>query len=983
MNIPTGTLAQDTTYFYRVTAKNSKGEEAKGDVQHFTTPPEAPEGVEVSEITGSTAKVKGVLSPHTPGQEGAAYEFLYEASESECENGSQTGGTSKGESPEPVQTQLTGLAPNTKYTVCLRTRNGAQQSATSSPPVTFATPPAPVLESEASANETAGSAEVKAKVNPDGAELESCGFEYGTSTAYESQAVACQPSLSTIGAGSTPVAVSATLTGLSPNITYHWRIVAKNASGTSFGVDHTFVVRTVTGASGVCPDEAVRQQDHSTALPDCRSYELVTPAQKNGGLIGSLFAGGLQIPQISGNGTDIIAPSIQCLAGTESCTGIRAQEGEPYEFARTSQGWVTRPLAPSATQYGITTNWAVGAETHTTLFSAPSPTENHDNFYLRTGQGTPAEIGPVSENGREIQEVAIAEGPVEGTSDFSHMLFATAGGEYLWALDGFPEINPSIYEYAGRGNTRPLSVGVSGTSGSTTRISECPIFFGGVELNRPRRNFGSFSEDGRVALFTAEGHSEAGFCPGGAVAPATNELYERVDGESPGAHSVLVSAATPASCTSPECVAAQSEPEDAEFEGASNDGSRVLFTSTQQLSDNASNGGGKAGSQCHVAGGTGCNLYESVCAEPCGSHVEEPAAKERVLVDVSEAEGSKPAVGGPRVQGVMAISADGTHVYFVARGVLAGNQGAMGSHAQDGQDNLYVYERDETYPNGRLQFIATLPPADEEPFVDGTFREWSEGIGLASVTPDGRFLVFESHAALTADDTRPVGGPTQIYRYDAQSGVIVRVSVGEDGFNDDGNAGSTAQVDEPGIVPAAFGWLMGVGGARGDLTMSDDGEYVFFDSPVGLTPGALNEVKVNNPPPGSIYAENVYEYHDGSVSLISDGKDTTPNSSAAGINTSTRLLGASRSGNDVFFATNDRLTSQDTDTDRDYYDARVCQESDQCVAPPPAPGPGCRGKRARLLLLLLWWGRWAGVARSRARGTLPPRGLRWLRVSRS
>ena len=920
-SVPTGTLAQDTTYFYRVVAKNTEGEEANGAVQHFTTLPEAPVNVEVSEATGSTAKLKGVLNPNSSGEAGAVYEFLYRASESECENAGSKVGASKGSSPEPVQAQLAGLAANTKYTVCLRIRNGAGETATSSPPVTFATPPAPIVEGESSSSETSSSAELHAKVNPDGAELESCVFEYGTSTAYGS-VVACQPSPGEIGAGSAPVPVNATLTELSGGSTYHWRIAAKNPSGTTLGVDNTFVVHPVTGASGSCPDEVVRQQDHSTALPDCRSYELVTPPQKNGSLIGSVFGGGLPLPQIADNGADVTALSLQCLTGTESCTGIRAQEGEPYEFARTSQGWVTHPLAPPATQYGITTEWAASANTHTTLFSAPSPTEAHDNFYARTGSGPPAEIGPVTENGVSFRGLDTTQQPVEATDDFSHMLFAAIEGADLWSLDArFPESKHSIYEYVGRGSVRPLAVGVSGPSGSTTRVSECPTFFGGAQANRHSRAFGSLSVDGRVAFFTAEGHSETGHCSAGAVAPAANELFKRVDGEGPGAHSVLVSASTPAGCTSGECVAAQSAPQNAEFEGASSDGSRVFFTSAQQLSDNASSGES--------------NLYESVCVLPCGDHGEEPAAKERVLVDVSEAEGSKPAVGGPRVQGVMAISSDGSHVYFVARGRLAGNAGALGSVAVEGQDNLYVYAAGQP-----LRFIATLPPADEEAFVRGTTREWDEGISLANVTPDGRFLVFLSHAALTADDTRGEGGPTQVYRYDAQTGAIVRVSVGQDGFNDNGNAGSTDPQAELAIVPASFGWGAGVGAARGDLTMSDDGQYVFFQSPVALAPGALNEVQVNNPP-GSVLAQNVYEYHDGGVSLISDGRDTTPNSSAAGINTSTRLLGVDRSGRNVFFATDDQLTSQDTDTDRDYYDARVCEETDPCVAPPPSPGPGC------------------------------------------
>ena len=57
-----------------------------------------------------------------------------------------------------------------------------------------------------------------------------------------------------------------------------------------------------------------------------------------------------------------------------------------------------------------------------------------------------------------------------------------------------------------------------------------------------------------------------------------NELYARVDGETPGlAHTVAVSTPTPGVCVSPECQASQSQPQDADFEGASADGSRVFF----------------------------------------------------------------------------------------------------------------------------------------------------------------------------------------------------------------------------------------------------------------------------------------------------------------------------------------------------------------------------------------------------------------------
>ena len=282
----------------------------------------------------------------------------------------------------------------------------------------------------------------------------------------------------------------------------------------------------------------------------------------------------------------------------------------------------------------------------------------------------------------------------------------------------------------------------------------------------------------------------------------------------------------------------------------------------------------------------------------------------------------------------MAISPDGTHVYFIAQGVLSEQPNSQQQKAQDGANNLYAFEHDEAHPNGHLTFITTLPPADEQAFSGAS--EWSQGIGLANVTPDGRFLVFLSHGALTPDDTRPqAGAPAQVYRYDAQTATLIRISIGEHGYNDNGNAGTT----DAGIASAGeHGWALGVGPGRADPTMSHDGQYVFFESPVALAPGALDDIQVATSNQGKAeYAENIYEYHDGNVSLISDGKDTTAH---VGIfSNAVELLGTDATGANVFFATDDQLTPQDTDTQRDYYDARICTETEPCPTPPPATTP--------------------------------------------
>lgn len=78
-------------------------------------------------------------------------------------------------------------------------------------------------------------ATVAGSVNPNG-QSTSWRVQYGTSTSYGQQTAALN-----IGSGTSSVSVSTTLTGLTGGLTYHYRLVATNASGTTSGVDATFV----------------------------------------------------------------------------------------------------------------------------------------------------------------------------------------------------------------------------------------------------------------------------------------------------------------------------------------------------------------------------------------------------------------------------------------------------------------------------------------------------------------------------------------------------------------------------------------------------------------------------------------------------------------------------------------------------------------------------------------------------------------------
>ncbi|MHB1809623.1 MAG: hypothetical protein ACYCU0_10015 [Solirubrobacteraceae bacterium] len=77
---------------------------------------------------------------------------------------------------------------------------------------------------------------LSAAVTPNGDRVTSCVFEYGTTSGYGSSAP-CTPEA---GDGAAPVAVAATVSGLTPSAVYHYRIVAENSYGRIDGEDSTF-----------------------------------------------------------------------------------------------------------------------------------------------------------------------------------------------------------------------------------------------------------------------------------------------------------------------------------------------------------------------------------------------------------------------------------------------------------------------------------------------------------------------------------------------------------------------------------------------------------------------------------------------------------------------------------------------------------------------------------------------------------------------
>ena len=98
---------------------------------------------------------------------------------------------------------------------------------------------APTVVTQPASSINKDSATLNATVNPNGAPVTECEFEYGKTASY-GQTAPCSPFASDLGMGESPVTVSAAITDLEPNTTYHFRIAASNAVGPSNGADQTF-----------------------------------------------------------------------------------------------------------------------------------------------------------------------------------------------------------------------------------------------------------------------------------------------------------------------------------------------------------------------------------------------------------------------------------------------------------------------------------------------------------------------------------------------------------------------------------------------------------------------------------------------------------------------------------------------------------------------------------------------------------------------
>ncbi len=195
--------------------------------------PTAVTGV-ASDVTPSSATLTATVNPNSGNV--IDCHFQYGPTGARRRQGPCSPNPGSGEGPVAVSAAVSDLQPNTTYRFRIVARNAEGRSVGSYAVFTTAPPHAPSATSDPALSITATSATLNATVNPNGERVRNCRFEYGATTEYGSVAP-CSPSP---GSGAGPVAVSAHLRGLSEYTTYHFRILARNRTGSSEGSDLTF-----------------------------------------------------------------------------------------------------------------------------------------------------------------------------------------------------------------------------------------------------------------------------------------------------------------------------------------------------------------------------------------------------------------------------------------------------------------------------------------------------------------------------------------------------------------------------------------------------------------------------------------------------------------------------------------------------------------------------------------------------------------------
>jgi hypothetical protein len=321
---------------------------------------------------------------------------------------------------------------------------------------------APEVKSTTASGITQSEAEFQAAVNPGNLDTDFT-FEYTTEGQFEVEgfAGAAAAGSGPLPAGNLDDEASAGVTGLAPGTQYRFRIVASNEKG-SDEMEGTFSTYPTYGSDPTaCGNEDMRV-GFSALLPDCRAYELVTPADTNGRAplgIGR-EAGNFTTHQVSPAGDSV---PFRVEGGTlPGSGGTGSYLGDPFVSSRGPGGWNTTFIGPSAAEaVAITPGWTSPDQGYSFWVAenkGSALVEGKSTSYLRYPDGHSEILGEGSiDTDLEASGFLISDGG-------DHVIFGTGAlASESTAIQIEPDASPdgtrSVYDRTPDGVVHVISLG--------------------------------------------------------------------------------------------------------------------------------------------------------------------------------------------------------------------------------------------------------------------------------------------------------------------------------------------------------------------------------------------------------------------------------------------------------------------------------------------------------------------------------------------
>jgi hypothetical protein len=468
----------------------------------------------------------------------------------------------------------------------------------------------PEITSTSVSEVTQTSARLSATVDPTGTATKAH-FEYTTLAAFEehgfegaSRLPAAEAEDLSIPAGE-PKTISAPLGGLSPASGYVFRAVAKKTGGKNqeevFGPPTTFYTFGPSPLFAPCANDEYRSGERAASgspgaqLPDCRSYELATPQDKDGN--NALSTLGLARAAVDGSAITFGSPF-----------GIPGGQGAQvlpfYQATRGSEDWSTSGLlAPAALAEG--SRFLVGQlpDLSATYASATNyePSPRSALFELHRDGSAPTQITPFAPGTADFEtRLGFAGASADASTVAVQAAVALPAEDLGPPIPGSSQAGPNVYAWDRATGQLHLASVMNSLAQTEAKLAK-GAWAGPYNWVHDRLDLEGGTESTSGGYYLSDEHAVSSAGSVFFTSRAGGHLYERINPTAPQS-AVLNAGEADEECTeadkactldvsaSRRAVPDSGGPQPAAFQMATPDGSKVLFTSSQKLTEDANTG---------------------------------------------------------------------------------------------------------------------------------------------------------------------------------------------------------------------------------------------------------------------------------------------------------------------------------------------------------------------------------------------------------